>query len=127
MEDLKEKARALPKEPGVYFFKDDKGVVLYISLGKACSMCGRREEDADKQAAESRGETDMIVSEGGDTGYVYRTTKPPASAGGLKTGTGEQERKGAAETSSDNSGGGNIGGAGSRYEPELMVIFGEGG
>jgi len=36
MEELKEKARQLPKEPGVYLFKDKKGVVLYI--GKAKSL-----------------------------------------------------------------------------------------
>jgi len=39
MDDLKEKAAQLPQEPGVYLFKDDKDVVLYI--GKAKSLRSR--------------------------------------------------------------------------------------
>src|SRR5438477_10362082 len=39
LEKLVKKARALPKSPGVYLFKDDKGRVVYI--GKSASLRDR--------------------------------------------------------------------------------------
>src|SRR5438552_16223367 len=39
LEKLVEKAKALPKAPGVYLFKDDKGRVVYI--GKSASLRDR--------------------------------------------------------------------------------------
>ena len=39
LEKLSEKARALPKAPGVYLMKDDKGRVIYV--GKAASLRNR--------------------------------------------------------------------------------------
>src|SRR5436305_3398500 len=39
IEKLAEKARALPKAPGVYLMKDDKGRVIYI--GKSASLRDR--------------------------------------------------------------------------------------
>ena len=39
LDELLKKARALPKVPGVYLMKDDKGVVLYV--GKASNMPNR--------------------------------------------------------------------------------------
>src|SRR5579863_8170070 len=39
LEKLVEKAKALPKSPGVYLMKDDKGVVIYI--GKSASLRDR--------------------------------------------------------------------------------------
>jgi len=39
IQQLSEKARALPKAPGVYLMKDDKGLVIYI--GKASSLRDR--------------------------------------------------------------------------------------
>ena len=39
LEKLSEKAKALPKSPGVYLMKDDKGRVLYV--GKSASLRDR--------------------------------------------------------------------------------------
>src|SRR5271163_1758563 len=39
LEKLAEKAKALPKSPGVYLMKDDKGRVIYI--GKSASLRDR--------------------------------------------------------------------------------------
>src|SRR4051794_21292687 len=39
LQKLNEKARALPKAPGVYLMKDDKGRVIYV--GKSASLRDR--------------------------------------------------------------------------------------
>ena len=39
IEKLSQKARALPKAPGVYLMKDDKGRVIYV--GKSASLRDR--------------------------------------------------------------------------------------
>jgi len=39
LDELLKKARGLPKSPGVYLMKDDKGVVIYV--GKASNLPDR--------------------------------------------------------------------------------------
>jgi len=74
MEELKERAKALPKEPGVYFFKDDKGVVLYI--GKAKSLRDRVLNYFQKPLAEPR--IELMMSQASDIEYLQTDSEVDA-------------------------------------------------
>ncbi len=69
-ENLKEKINTLPSSPGIYFFKDNKGVVIYV--GKANSIKkrvsqhfqrGQKTSPKNKKMLELVKEIDFIVSE----------------------------------------------------------------
>lgn len=57
--DVREKVRALPTTPGVYLFKDAKGVVIYI--GKAVNLRSRVGSYFNEAAAVERRTADLVL------------------------------------------------------------------